>query len=241
MYNEHYLNLYRDLLNAVKGKDGATAYQFCSYGRDYTESPEKRFVVVGRVINGWENNVDTSLEKRMAKAADSSILGFIDKEIAGSAFWRVTKKVIDILGLSGTDKWYDHLAWNNLYKVAPCDGGNPTEKLFQAQFKACNKILSYEMNALQPRYVLFITGWRGWLAPFQSGEYNRKIELEPDDRLILNLAGDNSEEKSVVIGSSTVEFGGVVSKVVVCIRPERYTGGEEKFAQEIAEAFQNLN
>ena len=240
LYNEKYLSLYRELLAEVKGmeNDGAMAFQFCGCGKGFIVNPQKRFMVVGRVINGWDNNINKCIESEMLVAANPDILEFIDIYGSRSSFWRITRSVVQNLGLAGVDKWYDNLAWNNLYKVAPNGGGNPKERLCQAQFKLCNKILKYEITTLRPEYILFITGW--WFNPFNSGVYNKKLEVALDDKLSFKIKPDTSEKNSIVIGTGTIELDGHTSKVVLCHRPEARAGGEEKSKNEIIEAFMNL-
>gem|GEM_PF-6800595 len=110
LYSEEHINLYQKLLTDVRGMDSATAYQFCCYGKDYIVSPDKRFMVVGRVMNGWFSIISNSIESEMLAAADPSILKFIDNEVSRSPFWRVTRDVVQGLGMDGVDNWYDNLA-----------------------------------------------------------------------------------------------------------------------------------
>ena len=240
LYNDEHLILYRELLAGVKGmeKDGATAYQFCCCGKDYMANTEKRFMVIGRVINGWDSNINECVEKVMAADSNPDILEFIDIHGTRSAFWRVTKDVVKRLGMDGVDNWYDNLTWNNLYKVGPSGGGNPKEKVFQAQYASCNRILKYEINTLQPKYILFITGW--WFSPFVSGIYNERLKVDMNDGLSFNVNHNNPSNDSIVIGTGKIELEGFDSKVVLCHRPEARQGGEEKSKNEIIKAFESL-
>ena len=240
LYNEEYLRLYQELLSEVKEmeNDGATAVQFCCCGKDFNSNPKKRLMVVGRAINGWDNNVNKCIESEMFSAANPDIVKYIiDTYGSTSAFWRITRSVVESLGLAGVDDWYDNLEWNNLYKIGPSGGGNPKERLCQAQFKLCNKILKHEINTLQPEYILFITGW--WFNPFVSGVYNKKLEVAPDDKMPFKIT-PNLVEGSIVIGAGTIELDRHTSKVVLCHRPEKRAGGEEKSKNEIIEAFDSL-
>ena len=241
LYNEKYRDLYRELLAEVKSmeNDGATAFQFCGCGKDFIINPEKRLMVVGRAINGWDYNVNKCIKSEMLSAANPDVLKhMIDKYGSTSAFWRITQSVVQNLGLTGVDNWYDNLAWNNLYKIGPNGGGNPKERLCQTQFKLCNKILKHEINTLRPEYILFVTGW--WVNPFVTGVYNKKLGVAPDDKLPFKINFDTSEKDSIVIGTGAIKLDGHTSKIVICHRPEARAGGEEKSKNEISEAFINL-
>lgn len=238
LYNEEYAGLYQKLLAGVKGmdKDSELSFHFCCCGKNFMTNPEKKLMIVGRALNGYGNTINSSIEEEMHKAADSNHnLKFIDEYGSKSAFWRVTRDVSKRLGLAGIEDWYDNLAWSNLYKIAPHKGGNPKEKLCQAQFELCNKILKHEINVLQPKYILIMTGY--WFEAFNRGFYNQNIEIKPNDRLPFNINYHESEKDSIVIGTSTIGFDEFLAKVVVCHRPEARKGGEEKSKKEIIEAF----
>lgn len=64
------------------------------------------------------------------------------------------------------DRWYEHIAWTNLYKVAPYAGGNPDDRLKAAQQEACEALLTEEIRHFQPTHILFATGRAGWYDPF---------------------------------------------------------------------------
>jgi len=87
-----------------------------------------------------------------------------------SAFWRVIRAVVYRLKIADADDnetpWSSHLVWSNLYKIAPCDGGNPNSTLRKAQLDGCVKLLQWELKHYQPRRVLFLTGWWADQFPF---------------------------------------------------------------------------
>jgi hypothetical protein len=95
-----------------------------------------------------------------------------------SAFRRVIRAVVSRLRIAkvddNEDPWSSRLVWSNLYKIAPCDGGNPNSKLQKAQRDGCVRLLEWELQQYHPRRILFLTGW--WADPFLKGawEYREK-------------------------------------------------------------------
>lgn len=107
-----------------------------------------------------------------------------------SAFWAVTRDIVAGLGIPGFNPgyWPHYVAWTNLYKVSPVQGGNPGTGLQNAQFQQCVEILNMEIQPhamhppmhvcgleyddethrarpWRPRIVVFLTGL-DWAQPF---------------------------------------------------------------------------
>jgi hypothetical protein len=85
---------------------------------------------------------------------------------ARSAFWRVLRD----LSVSGpwarpAETWSGHLAWTNLYKVAPAAGCDPRGDLLGVQRGSAAQLLAREVEELAPRTVIALTG-RAWFEPF---------------------------------------------------------------------------
>lgn len=91
-----------------------------------------------------------------------------------SAFWRVHRNLVCSLVHDDPDTWFEHAAYSNLCKIAPTSG-NPGDDLFFHQFELCLEILQLEILILQPKQVVFLTGydWAGW--------FTARL-LEPDTR-----------------------------------------------------------
>jgi uracil DNA glycosylase superfamily protein len=79
---------------------------------------------------------------------------------ARSAFWRAVKGLTAYLNVANIeeDSWPSHLAWTNLYKVAPAEGNNPSNALCDAQFESCASLLRAELEIYAPKRVVFLTG-----------------------------------------------------------------------------------
>lgn len=152
--------------------------------------PGMELAVVGRATNGWINNWsydqlsnDNTHHKIIENIInDSQKYPFNEVYRNTSAFWRVIRKVADKIGIPGTadtesNKWLSHIAWTNLYKIAPWEGKNPSERLCKAQEKGCIDLLKHELDIWQPKRVLFITGWN-WAKPFLDKIVERKPNVE---------------------------------------------------------------
>ena len=164
--------IYKKLLEGNSFKDVCT---FClQWGKNYPFKNNIGFLFVGKAVNGWITN-ETDVKKIFDSKNPKRIFARTDQmewinNLSGntngyntrkSAFWRLIKKVTE--GYY-PEKWYSHIAWTNLYKIAPWKGGNPNGKLQKAQRKYCFELLKKEIEILSPKYVIFLTS--GWERPF---------------------------------------------------------------------------
>lgn len=113
-----------------------------------------------------------------------------------SAFWRVTRalmqKMTPDLPAVG---WASHIAWGNLYKLAPNvvggtgEGANPSASLMKHQRPLCLRLLRQEVEEIDPRVVLVIAGeW--WYRPFAEG---LGLDLTPaGQRYVPHVATDSA-------------------------------------------------
>jgi len=83
-----------------------------------------------------------------------------DYNTARSSFWRVIRWILTELEIVHEDDpdWPSHVAFTNLYKVSPADGGNPNTSLKNAQYPACREMLHREIAFARPKRLLFMTG-----------------------------------------------------------------------------------
>jgi hypothetical protein len=201
--------LYREFLENLSTKQGrwyrSELTCFISLkGREFYKRRE--LLVVGRAVNGWlcsdqaENwkapeKRDEFIEKIFK---DKTPITWVSEQWGSaekyntkrSAFWRVARELVRKLEIAdiGNNDWPSHIAWSNLYKVAPAAGGNPSETLKEAEFQYCTKILSTEIMELKPRRIAFLTGLKwaeqflGALGADPSGRY-ANCRLEASGRL----------------------------------------------------------
>lgn len=151
-------------------------------GRNYSGE----LMVVGRAVNGWDvgfmpADIATASDayaetvyKSVVKdggcpmdwvsACWGATEGYNTKK---SAFWRTIKSVTEQLRIAADDDdaWPSKLAWSNLYKVAPADGGNPGAALSRLQLQGCIDLMRLEIETHKPNRLVFLTGL-DWAFPF---------------------------------------------------------------------------
>jgi hypothetical protein len=199
-------------------------------------SDQIRLFVIGRAVNGWESLPCDSAEEFAAAAvqefnspgftwiADNGTSHYSLHNIPAdgqpvyylsrSPFWRIIEKVWR--GLTGSDdfRFVEHLAWSNLYKIAPSCTGNPTTTMCKRQFTACREILKAEIQAYKPTHILFITGYDWWYA---DRHCDFSTLFENNSRI-----GSNNSDKSIFVeGTSEYRLDGKKIPVVITCRPER--------------------
>ena len=194
-----------------------------------------RFMLVGRATNGWgdkENDYEylPREKEQFSKKAqdlfeDPNRWGWIPEDfkipyqedgvdkiynINRSPFWNYTKEVYECISESSSERWFESIAWSNLYKVSPSKG-NPSVKSLRLQKDICSRILDYEIEKLNPTHILFETGL-DWV--FES--------------IIMNGKECNNGH---------VEWVGTYkdAKCVISCRPEYRK--RDKFVGDIVEAF----
>lgn len=170
-------------------------------------------LVCGRAVNGWEKEPWFS---HQAKNSDvrrnlvaSALSGWAptpcpmrwvtdlwrhqtEYNTARSAFWRVVRAVAIGLGIASNsdEEWSSHLAWTNLYRVAPYAGGNPSGKVQAAQRETTIRLLTTEMDLLRPRRVLFLTG-ANWATPILARLSS--FAVRPTGSKLVQLVGSITE------------------------------------------------
>lgn len=162
------LPLYRQLLEENTFKDICT-FSF-QWGKNYPFEEKAGILFVGKAVNSWVTE-ETNVEKifdldysdrifarddqmEWINNSDGNTKGYNTRK---SAFWRVAKKVAETFY---PEKWYENVAWTNLYKIAPAAGGNPNGRLQKKQREYCFSILEKEIEILTPQYVIMLTsGW----------------------------------------------------------------------------------
>jgi len=150
---------------------------FCiQWGENFPVSKNSGLVFVGKAVNRWITNTDEvdllfgdsddnifALEDQMKWVVDreGNHNGYNTKR---SAFWRVVKRISNYY--YPHENWYSHVAWTNLCKLAPYDGGNPNQGLYDQQLSSAQEILKHELEILSPRFVIMLTS--GWEHDFIS-------------------------------------------------------------------------
>lgn len=180
---------YAELLLNVEGINYDKCVFCPQWGDNFPfEEEHSGMMVIGRACNGWlstsqDINVlfGTSEEAifnrsdQMKWVEDSA--GSKDKYNTNrSAFWRVVKQIAQSFY---PKEWQSHIAWSNVCKVAPWEGGNPNNALYHAQLESCQKIFEAEMKAFSPKVVIMFTGYdwaKDFLEYLNKGQEPTSIE-----------------------------------------------------------------
>ncbi|MDR2258315.1 MAG: hypothetical protein LBE14_04105 [Treponema sp.] len=162
---EPFKKWYAELLALIPENPGYDISAFFSQtgGKYYETKPKLLFV--GKSANGWISDstdidelFDPQSESRFVNRPDE--MTWLENPDAvynpnKSAFWRVVKRVTQ--EFYGGEDWYPYIAWSNLYKLSPSDGGNAPPALLVRQQNICVKILNEELRALKPDAVIFLS------------------------------------------------------------------------------------
>lgn len=143
--------------------DKKIEYQtFCAqWGEKYKTGG---LLFVGRAVNDWQTDCrDTELlfkedgnEDQIFARPDQMKWVEDKNECSKSQFWRVIKCVSQGV-LDKTTDWYDHIAWSDLYKLAPLKS-NPSKSLCEKQEPLCYEIFKCELAVLRPKVVIMLCG-----------------------------------------------------------------------------------
>lgn len=146
---------------------------FCiQWGNNFPTEKNTGLLFVGKAVNGWvSDETDTKQlfdldnpDRIFARHDQMEWIENLSGNSNGyntrkSAFWRVIKKVAEV---NNPKEWYSHIAWSNLYKVAPWKGGNPNANLQSKQRDYCYQLLKTEIEVLSPEYVILLTSRWEW-------------------------------------------------------------------------------
>ena len=228
--------------NATKIPEYNVSGFLSSKGSNY----DYELMVVGRAVNGWIKGIDPAelidvhARKKYAEEVYKSVngesgcpmewvmeqwgTGLTDYNTKRSAFWRVIRALVG--QFSGIDEnshnWPSHLVWSNLYKVAPSDGGNPSERLCEVQLDGCKSLLGSEIHTYRPKHLLFLTGL-DWIEPFLQ-DFSKNYRSVSD---------------SFVEDMGTMDMGPDASaKVVIAAHPQGKD--ESQWVRQVFRAFSSL-
>lgn len=176
----------RDVGEASKQLGGG---KLCAFDTVVGGAYKGDLLVVGRAVNGWEDEgwlaeearseafrAEKSRELSATPADNESCPMQWVSDMAGSAqgyntnrsaFWRTVRSVTQRLNIEGESggSWASVLAWTNLYRVSPASAGNPSARLASIQRDGCIEALGATIDQLSPRRILFLTGW-DWAGDF---------------------------------------------------------------------------
>lgn len=125
-----------------------------------------------------------------------------------SFFWNVTYKlIVKYYDLDeNCHDWAEKIVWSNLYKIAPAERQNPSEKECTWQQEKSIELVKKEIEEIRPRYCIVLTN-DDWWQPFRE-KLHTKVLLGA---------------KSYEYVQSYEEYQGSTAKIIVTKRP--FAGG----------------
>ena len=196
-YEQHYADLLAELAAVHEWRPRARALFWPKIGRLYGGE----VLVVGRAVNGWidrwepdDRRSPTQLAAIARATAEGTVngcpMGWVPDrwgkrdggyDTARSQFWERVRRVMVGLDPSWAEDWPSRLAWTNLAKVAPYDGGNPGSASLRVQRGSTGTaLLVQEVGELAPRRIVALTDhW--WFSPFATA---LGVEMEPRHGLV---------------------------------------------------------
>jgi hypothetical protein len=111
--------------------------------------------------------------------------------------------------------WSSRLAWSNLAKLAPAEGGNPGGPLLEVQRELGPGLIDREVHELRPRRVLVLTG-RSWFEPFARGT---GLEVEWRDGLVQGVVRERARTW-VIAGHPQGKPRPILDEVIAAFDPD---------------------
>ena len=193
--------LYDQMLETVSARPIAMPNLVCLHWPMHEPSYSGRLLVVGQALNGWGHMaVPTDLahepvrtQELAATRRSSEKDGAFDwmrPDVWRRPFWLLARSAMDALGLALRE-----IAWSNLAKLSPADGGNPNGELLAVQHDLGGRLLRQEILELQPDIVLIVSG-RGYTSPFLRGA---GIHLDWSPNGALQFAGEVGGRQWIVV------------------------------------------
>lgn len=226
--------LYDKLIKDVAEEQPEEKAFFCmQWGKHFPERANEGLMFVGRATNGWQDHdYKTSsffghsfgqlfnLPDQMQWVEDGE--GSSVYNTKSSAFWRVIKAVSSHFH---PQNWSSYVAWSDVCKVAPWEGGNPSDSLYYAQIGDCEEIFKAEVRALSPKAVIFFTGY-SWakdiLISLNGGKEPRSVETTlwggGYKAIVYSINGTTYIISEHPQGKSEVEHAETLIKIIEGIR-----------------------
>lgn len=263
-----YKELYQELDKAVEVylSNSGLAKQPVAMGENF-KNDDINLLVVGRCLNGWDTPKKRYEKGIPAKNTEPEMIlkdmftdnAAVKNDLNNYSFWKLSKKVVEKLLKKELDKkdWYEHIAWYNLFPVAPSEGGNPSDLLVELTREAAKDLLEQVIYEVKPTHILFVTGWYYWIQynNTKTKAVKAKFEMESisETDYLKELRRRNTEKGFMLdkltfkteeeVSGENVYFKGALknpqnTKVVVCRRPERQ--GLDAIVDDIINVFNAL-
>ena len=203
----------------------------------YAKEATKLFKQEDRFQTEWKmKNGETNPYSEYEKTDENNKKIIKEYHLSKSPFWSGALQVYQELSKKEPHEhtdWYEDIVWNNIYKVAPAEGGNPSTNLIYAQAPTCVELLKEEIKLLKPTHVLLVIdkSWVSWTSrnkvmfDFMEAFDNRNRQCQT----VLE-----EQNKAIVQCAFTVDK----CKVLITCRPENVLRDDYKNA--VIDAFNGL-
>jgi hypothetical protein len=212
--SSEYERLYARLLGEVAAVRTRRPVQQALFWPKVGRLYDGELLLVGRAVNGWIDRWepgDGRTPDELAAVARATAEGTVDDcpmgwvldrwgkrdggyDTARSQYWDTLRRVLLTLRPDWVADWPSHIAWSNLAKVAPFDGGNPGSGSLRIQRgPASTALIAREVAELAPRRILAFTD-RWWFAPFADA---LGVDIEERDGPV-EAVGRRGEQRVVV-------------------------------------------
>lgn len=154
-------------------------------GSLFPQDDNHGLLFIGRATNGWDRECPNGSDDYENDYFMSNMERDSGKRRIFGLFKRVSQSFY------GED-WYEHIAWSNVTKVAPCDKGNPSDELWNLQYDNMVTILESELHIISPSVAVFVIG-----SSIRCGYENPLLVLYPDidnhllEKVVWGHYGDN--------------------------------------------------
>ncbi|UKK71972.1 hypothetical protein L6467_02395 [Segatella bryantii] len=137
-------------------------------GSLFPQDDNRGLLFIGRATNGWDRECPNGSDDY----ENEYFMSNMERDSGKRAIFGLFKRVSQCF--YGED-WYEHIAWSNVTKVAPCDKGNPSEELWDLQYDNMVKILDNELHIISPSVAVFVIG-----SSIRRGYESPLLEIYPD-------------------------------------------------------------
>jgi len=191
LFKECLLPLYSHMIQAVRDEGiGYETAKFCiQWGKEFPAEENEGILFYGRANNSWVTSSD-SLEELFAEGGEECIfarenqMAWMEEDETESGYRPSRSALIRTMRNVASEyyvDWSSHVAWSNLYKIAPWEGGNPNDELCDAEYEDCVEIMRKEIDFLSPRIVVMLTGYhwaKDFLVSMNAGQEPKYIDKE---------------------------------------------------------------
>jgi len=224
------------LMLVGRATNGWGQFVDCSSKHSFTETAANLFMSSIRFETEWKMEATSTnpySKYESATKIDANGNPIIEKYyLSRSAFWSSAAEVWCKLNhISNCPNWYDNIVWNNMYKVAPYENGNPSTNLIYTQAPSCVEILKEEIRLLNPTHILMVIdkSWISW------SSYDKiMFDFMNSFENILPVPGTIENNQDIVQDA----FLSNKRKVIITCRPE--TISRSKYSNAVIETFSKM-